>query len=221
MGGIEVALDTADQIDEALGGDPPRQDFNLIAEAEPVLLPTVVAEAQRTAAMATALTDSRMRWRGQTRTGEAGDDYDRYGGATAASSMEWASAQITALNDHNKSKRRPLPFIAADALMAIMRHGLRRVSSTKSSPRDQFRAYQATLRASGFTNEEIAEYRALGLSDVEIEAIRQGYLETDPDAGNVSYLQNIEELAASFRELAGVICIRRPLAFRLVAVRVW
>ena len=216
MGGIEVALDTADQIDEALGGDPPRQDLNLIAEAEPVLLPTVVAEAQRTAAMATALTELQDALAWANAHGEAAIiPYDRYGGATAASSMEWASAQITALNDH-KSTDGGLSFDRcrrARCLPCGMACGGSRRRNRLA--RSISRPIRATLRASGFTNEEIAEYRALGLSDAEIEAIRQGYLETDPDAGNVSYLQNIEGLAASFRELAGVILYPPTFGFQI------
>lgn len=213
--GINWQMDQAATISQNLGGDPPRQDYTVIEEVTLVFLPPVVAEAQRTAQMAAALTDLQEAFSWINAHGEAAViAYDRYGGAAAAQDMRWASLQLQEMLD-NKSKMAAYLLVAADALDAYRAAWLQAGLADMQDSPQQFKAWLEELATSGFTSEEIDEARAIGLSDEEIEGIRQTYLAMDATQGNRSYLTNIEAMALSLRELAGAILFPPTFGMRV------
>ncbi len=198
-------LTTAAEISRQLGGDPPRQDYTLVSDAVPVLLLPVTAGGDVSQQMAAAINALQEALAWANAHGDAAIiAYDRYGGATAASDLERASLQINALNYHKQEMAKQL-LKAADALdqyhAARQQQGIADYVLTG----DDVRAYQARLSATGFTPEEIAEAHDVGLSDAEIEVIRQQHISADPDQGTGSFMQFLVYLAVTYRELANTI----------------
>lgn len=198
---LGMMLDTARSISQALGFDPPRQDFTIIAIAEPIEVPHVTAGPGISAGMATAMNAMRDALALANAHGEAAIiSWDRYGGATAAYDMTWASQQIQAHND-NKAAYAQQMLLAADALEAYLAArtaaGLPDIVFTL----DVVIANQERLREDGFTQTEIDAAHLLGYSDAEIEARRQSIINRDPLDFEGSSSQRINELIEYMREL--------------------
>lgn len=197
----EWQLTMGARISRAMGGDPPRQDYTLIAEAEPVLLPAVPVGNGVTQAMATALNDLRLNVAWANAYGAASlIDFDRYGGATAANQLMWASQQINAMSEH-KMKMAEYLLKAADAMDAY-----RAARSAAGIPDlvvtgEDLAAYQARLQATGFTQEEIDAAHAVGMTDAEIAETLQQHLAADPDEISGSLSDVLVEMAAAYRAM--------------------
>jgi len=197
----EWQLTMGARISRAMGGDPPRQDYTLIAEAEPVLLPEVPVGNGVTPAMAQALNDLRLNVAWANAYGAASlVDFDRYGGATAANNLMWASQQINAMNEHKMEMAKYL-LKAADAMDAY-----RAARTAAGIPElvvtgEDIAAYQARLAATGFTPEEIAAAKTVGMTDAEIAETLQMHIDADPDEVTGTLSEVLIDLAAAYREM--------------------
>jgi hypothetical protein len=64
--------------------------------------------------------------------------------------------------------------------------------------------YQEQLRGHGFTAEQIHAARALGLTDEEIEFVRQERLGADPDEVSGDLMEAAADAATNLRSLGGI-----------------
>lgn len=197
----EWQLTMGARISRAMGGDPPRQDYTQIAEATPVLLPPVQAGNGVTPALAQALNDLRVNVAWANAYGAASlIDFDRYGGATAANQLVWASQQINAMNEH-KMKMAEYLLKAADAMDAYRAARLAAGIPDLVVTGEDLAAYQARLATTGFTQEEIDAAHAVGMTDAEIAETLQQHLDADPDEVTGSLNEVLIEMAAAYREM--------------------
>ncbi|MGH9818130.1 MAG: hypothetical protein ACRD6I_18865, partial [Candidatus Acidiferrales bacterium] len=195
----------AEQISQALGGDPPRQDYTLIAVVEPLaftpLEPNEGLSAERAAASngyLQAVLDMIAKL-------DAGIiSLDRYGGAAAAGDLRWSSQQAAAILYYKKEGAKAM-LLAADrleVLVAVIR---------SENPQDVimtaeiYQAYQERLATQGFSEQEIAAAKQLGFSDAEIEATRQKRIALDPAEVAGSVTQRMADAAVVLRELGNAI----------------
>ena len=201
----EWQLTMTARISRALGFDPPRQDYTIIAVAEPVTLPPVPAGNGVSPQMAAALNDLRTQLAWVNAHGSAAIiSYDRYGGAAAAGDLQWASAQINALNMQKQEMAKRI-LEAADALDAYRAARQTAGIADAMLTADNLRAYQARLVATGFTQEEIAAAHAVGMTDAEIEEVRLQHIAADPDEQAGSFSGFLTNLAALYRQVGAAI----------------
>jgi hypothetical protein len=191
----------AAEISKGLGGDPPRQDFTIIAEPVRTPLPAVArmagvsdeqfaAEVKLAEAMAELIA-----------VGDAAIiSFDRYGGAASANDLEWASVQAASLL-HYRKLYGEASIVAADRMAALRavidREGGADVGLTRQQASDAL----AEIRASGFSREQIDAAHALGLTDEAIEADRQALLNTNPDDLAGSFVAKLADAELAFREM--------------------
>ncbi len=205
MQGINWDLNQADIISKNLGGDPPRQDYRTIAMPQKPSFTPVQPDAQLSAARAAALnalTDALMNVTAQGLA--ATTSFDRYGGASEAHDLQWSALQAGALQYYNGQYGQAL-LTAADKIDAFLTVLKDEGQASIPVTADQIRAYQARIASSGYTAEEIAAAHNVGLTDEQIEQIRQQVIAADPaeEAGDlVTYLQSV---AASFRDLGALL----------------
>jgi hypothetical protein len=124
---------------------------------------------------------------------------DRYAGAAEAGDLQWASQQAAVKGYYQKLLGRSAEMVA------LYRDTLSRTPDVSGlnvwvSAADVI-SYQNHLRTQGLSPDELDAAHALGMSDAEIEAMRQAYLAADPPslAGNVLDYQ--ARLAATLQQL--------------------
>jgi len=193
--------DTAEKISRALGGDPPRQDYTILATPNkptvPPLEPNPPDISPDRAAAVNAVTDAML---DVIAYGNAATiSLDRYGGAAAADDLRWSSQQAAAYIYYEQKLGQAM-LTAADKIGAFLdvlhNEGVTEAIITASD----YQAYQDRLRTEGFNAQEIQDAKQIGLTDEEIEAIRQAVLAADPNeiAGDV--LVYLADEAAAMRE---------------------
>ena len=197
--------DSASKISQSLGGDPPRQDYKIIAMPEwpqvPPVQPGADVSQQRADAL-NAVTDALLDVMAYGRAATV--SLDRYGGAAAADDLEWSSKQAATLV-YYKQKLGQAMLTAADALDAFLfvlhMEGEDEFVVTASD----IQAYQDRLRSQGFTSQEVEDAKLIGLSDDEIETFRQEILAADPAdlAGDI--IQMMADEAQALRNTGDIL----------------
>lgn len=182
-----AAKDAAKKISQALGFDPPRQDYDQFTEPVwhtwPAVQPDADISPARAAAInaaSTALADV------NAYGGAAALALDRLAGASEAHNLIWAAQQANARLYYEQLMGGAL-LVYADALDAFVQVLVDEGETALVITTAEVIAYQQSLAANGFTPEEIANARLLGMSDAEIEVYRQEIIAANPDdlAGNV------------------------------------
>lgn len=197
--------DMMDQIDAAMNGDPPRQDYQTLSQPSPISFTPLQAGSGISPAKALAANNyvaAAMEMYANIR--EAAVANDRYGGANEAANLQWASLQLSALLYYEKQAALQMPVVAQriDEYVAVV---------LQENPGDIFMteaiyaAYQARLASDGFTADEIAAARLLGMTDEEIEAVRQQRLAVDPASMEGSVTARMTHYAETLRLLSNAI----------------
>lgn len=173
---------------EALGADPPRDDFTELATPQPITVPPLDPQqalspehAAALNALAQALADSLSILRAAQLC------EDRLGGALVAGDDDWAMRQAAALVDYKRQAGRSMMAISRcldDVMAAIRAAGINDLLVTP----DAVRAYQERLRTEGFNADERQAAALLGIDEAELEQMRAQRLAASP-----------EELAGSMR----------------------
>lgn len=192
---LDFNFDTWGKVNKALGQDPPRDDFTVIASPEPIVLPASdpaqalsPAHAAALDALAAALAENLAILRA------AQLSEDRLGGAMAAGNDEWAMRQAAALVDFKRQAGAGMMVIAhrIDAVVAAIRDaGVSDLFLTAAA----VEAYQARLRTEGFNEMERQAAALLGISDEELAQMRADRLAADPAELEGSMMQYWDELA--------------------------
>ncbi len=197
--------DTMDTIDAALATDPPRQDFQIISPPEPVTFTPLqpgngisAAKAQAANAYVAAALDYYQYARA------AAIANDRYGGATQAQDMQWASLQLGAVIYYEQQSADKM-LVTADRLDDYVTVLLLENPNDIMMTAEIYAAYQNRLATEGFTADEIAAAHLLGMTDAEIEAVRQQRLAVDPATMAGSTTQRLTLFAGTLRALSHAI----------------
>ena len=171
---------TASKISQSLGFDPPRQDYTTVTmpvkHSFAPIQPDANISPQRAAAfnaVSAALTNVEAYGTAATTA------MDRYGGASAAGDLTWASMQSNEMEYYLEQFGNALLTYAdnLDAFVGVLQS--EGETDTVITVNDVI-AYQTRLSTSGFTAQEIADAHQSGLSDDEIEAFRQEIIATNP-----------------------------------------
>lgn len=198
-GYFDWLFDTASQISEQLGGDPPRPDFKAMELVGVVRCPLRISEGPpgRRAALQ-ALLDALYELVTRLRAGVA--SMDRLGGAVSAGHEQWIHRQAAAVMEHKRAAGEGFIRVA-DCLDAVLEEiegeGIEDIVVTAQA----YSAYQTRLRERGFTAEELEAARRAGLSDVEVAAALEERLSLAADDMAGSLMEAAREAAAAMREL--------------------
>jgi hypothetical protein len=202
---LDFNYNTWERATRALGGDPPRQDYQTYATLEEyTFTPLEPGEdlSPERAAAANALMEAVLDLTARLRA--ATISLDRYAGAAAAGDLLWASQQAAALIYYKQEAGATMVTVAyrLEALQQVMRdEGMQDLFLLEET----FEAYQARLSAEGFSSEELQAARTIGLTDEEIETIRQERIAANPaeEAGNI--MTRLEETAEALRSLGDIL----------------
>ncbi len=181
------AKDSAKKISEALGGDPPRQDYNQATLPIWHTWPPVQSGPNVSTSRADALNAVSAALADVNAYGTAATvALDRFGGASEAKNMEWAAQQANARLYYQEKMGDALLAYAfyLDTFVQVLRdEGETDVLVTV----DDMISYQQRLATTGFTAQEIADAKLVGLTDADIEEFRQGVIAAKPNdiAGNL------------------------------------
>jgi len=199
---IGMELSFAQDISNALMGDPPRQDFSAV-NIPPRL--TIVAsippadetpmEDQALKGLVAALAD--VVYYGQG----AAVSIDRNGGASQAQDLQWASVQANATLFYKQQLGNALAT-AADKLDAFYNLLVSEGKPDQTITVAEAMAYQSSLKTNGFSPTQIANFHAAGFTDAQIENLRQQRIAADPQQLAGSQRVKLTNLSASFRALS-------------------
>jgi hypothetical protein len=172
--------DKASKISQALGFDPPRQDYTTVTQPVFLSFPPVQPGLNVSAARAAAINAVSTALLNVEAYANAEDTaLDRYGGASEANDLLWASEQVSEMTYYQQKLGNALLAYAdsLDNFVAVLRsEGETQTVITLAD----VTSYQARLASSGFTAQEIADAKLAGLSDADIEAFRQEIIASDP-----------------------------------------
>lgn len=188
---LDFNFDTWGRAIDALRGDPPREDYTILALPEFGQFSPLQAGGDITSKRAQAMNaflEAACDLTAKLRAAVLGRD--RYGGALQAGNDDWAAQQAEALVEMERQAGEAM-LTASDRLEALLQ-----VLEDEGVPdfkvtAEDLRAYHDELRRSGFRTEEIEAARALNLTEEEIQASLQGRLQDGP-----------AEIAGSMREAA-------------------
>ncbi len=181
------AKDTTEKIDQSLGGDPPRQDYNVSTLPVWYRWPHTPPDASISIARANALNAVSDALADVNAYGTAATTaLDRYGGASEAKDLTWAAQQANAQLYYQQKMGEAL-LTYADALDNFVQVLNTENATTTVVTVGDVIGYQQALSTTGFTSQEIANAKLVGLTDADIEALRQEIITADPNdlAGNI------------------------------------
>lgn len=192
---LDFNFDAWGKATDALGQDPPRGDFTVLATPEAITLPTVdVADAlsPQHAAALNALAGIVAQNLAIVRAAQLSED--RLGGALAAGDDDWAMRQATALVDFKRQAGLGMMAISQgidDVVAAIRAAGVQEMIITPEAAQ----AYQQRLQNEGFDAEERQAATLLGIDDAQLQAMRAERLAADPEELAGSMFEYWDELA--------------------------
>jgi hypothetical protein len=208
--GIAWDLNNAEKISNALQGDPPRQDYTVIDTPHVLELPPIQPGGGLTVARANALNalDDALAQANAYGTASAAA-FDRMGGATAAGDLNWSSIQAGVMLEYNQLMGSELITASLKIHDLVNEAASEGVTSVIVSVSDVITMQQQL--ASGFSLQQIADAHAVGLTDADIEAIRQSILSSNPAdlAGDV--IPRMLDIADQFDTLGYI--LEHPNAF--------
>jgi hypothetical protein len=187
---------------DAISMDPPRSDYTVLARPEPGTFMPVRAEGGVTRARAeaiNALLAASVDLTAKIRA--ARFSVERYSGAMQAGDEEWARRQLeNAIRFERESGLAMM--VVADRLEALTRLAQsERVLDILITPQ-MIDSYRESIRAQGFTPEELEACRALNLTPEEIEEMKNEILSDRELEGPASLYESARELAVALRDFA-------------------
>jgi hypothetical protein len=203
--GIAWDLNTAEKISNALDGDPPRQDYTVIDTPHVLELPPTQAGDGISAARAAALNalDDALAQANAYGTAAA-IAFDRSGGAAEAGDLDWESTQTAVMLEYNQLFGTELITASLKIQDLINVAASEGVTSVPISVSDVI-TMQQKLATSGFSQQEKDDAHAVGLSDADIEQIRQNIVSANPEdlAGDV--IANMQQISEDLYSLGQVL----------------
>ncbi len=179
--------DTTEKIDKSLGGDPPRQDYNVATVPIWYRWPHTSPDATISITRANALNAASDALADVNAYGTAAATaLDRYGGASQAKDLTWAAQQANA-QIHYEQQMGTALLTYADALDNFVQVLKDENETNITVTVGDVISYQQSISATGFTSQQIADAKLVGLTDADIEAFRQELIAADPNdlAGNI------------------------------------
>jgi hypothetical protein len=203
--GIAMDLKWASQIDQAEKGDPPRQDYTHISTPDVINLAQTQVGSGVTQAHADALNALQTAVEQANAYGHAATiALDRYGGASEAGDLTWASTQQGVMQEYNQLYGAALVTAAQkmdDLVAELATEGITSVIITPA----QAAAMQADLNTNGFTTQAIADAHALGMTDADLAAFKADILAASPEDLAGDLIVNMEQIAADYRSLGNIL----------------
>jgi hypothetical protein len=190
--------ETASNISKAMGFDPPRQDYDQVTMPVWYPIPPVQPDANISVARAAALNAVNDALTDVLAFGRAATTaMDRYGGASEANNLQWASEQANELIYYQEQMGAALLSYAdrVDAFVQLLQsEGETQITVTVGD----VTSYQQRLTDQGFSAQEIAEAKLIGWTDADIEAFRLAIIAANPNdvAGNL-LVKYTDEASAS------------------------
>ncbi len=189
------------QMSKDLGGDPPRQDFQILTPPQRPPVSLVQPDTQISAARAAAINAVTDSLADVIANGQAAViALDRAGGASEAGDLQWASLQTGAQIEYQRLLGAAL-ITTALRIDALVQVAASEGVTTELLTAGEILAYQQALTTTGFSAEEIAGYRLFGMSDAEIEAEKQAILALKPAEAALDLVQSLKDWANAYREL--------------------
>jgi len=195
---VQWLFDMGAVISEALGGDPPRTDFTSFEMPQPPDLPVLEPGAglspDRVAAANAAASDLRDMY---VSLRAAQVSLDRLGGALEAGDETWGRQQALAFVHYKRQAAARMVAVSESygALEGVVQDEGVEVEGPDLA---QVQAHLAAFREKGFRPEALEAARRLGLSDEEIEAVRQRRLAFAPE-------DDLDDPLALARQTSGVL----------------
>ena len=189
----------------AMGLDPPRQDYNQVTMPVRHPIPPVQPDANISVARAAALNAVNDALTDVEAFGSAATTaMDRYGGASEANNLQWASEQANELLFYQEQFGTALLSYAdrLDAFVLVLQtEGETQITVSVSD----ITSYQQRLTTQGFSAQEIADAKLIGWTDAQIEAYRQAIIAANPNdvAGNL--LEKYTNEASVSRDLGNAL----------------
>ncbi len=199
------AKKSAEDISKGLGFDPPRQDYNQVTLPMWHPIPPVLPDANISAARAAALNAVNTSLADIEAYGTAATTaMDRYGGASEANNLQWASEQANEQLYYQAQLGTALMTYAdrVDAFVKILQDENEPAINVSAG---DVTSYQQRLTAQGFSPDEVANAKLIGWSQTQIDAFLQEIIAADPTtvAGNLLTIFTNE--ASVSRELGNVL----------------
>lgn len=182
--------------------DPPSQDYEILFAPEVILLPPALPSptvpATRAAAL-NALAEAQLKT--TTHVLAAVVSFDRAAGAAEAQNLTWNDAHMTAYVMY-LGQAADWMLVTADRIDALIAElNSEGIIDLRMNP-TTFAAYQQRLSTQGFTAQEVAAGRLVGLDDAGLEAIRASRIAEDATTKTGSLFVQWRQLAEAYRQLA-------------------
>ncbi len=206
---VQAMFDAGAAISQALGGDPPRDDFREFTLAPVPELPRVEPGGGTSAERAEAANTAALKLRDlYVSLRAAQTSLDRLGGALQAGDVGWARRQALAFVYHKRQAGEDMLAVAEryEALLKVLRDVGARAEGISLA---QLQAHQQKLREQGLRSATVAALQQLGMSDAEIEATRQRRLAFAPEGNLEDPLTLAREATRALRDL-GQYWLRLP-----------
>lgn len=191
---------TASKVSQQLGFDPPRQDYRTVTLPVHLSFADVQPGPNVSPARAAAINAVSAALLNVEAYAAAEDSaFDRYGGASEANDLLWASEQVNEMNYYQQQLGNALMTYAdsLDNFVAVLKsEGETQTVITLADAT----SYQARLASTGFTAQEIADAKQAGFSDDDIEAFRQEIIAANPADLTGDWLDIYAQEAYSMRQ---------------------
>ncbi len=128
---------------------------------------------------------------------------DRYGGASAAGDLTWASQQMAALLYYKKLAGNQM-LLLADKIDAVNTEIHSEGIQDMVISANTIAGVQLALAAGDYTPAEKQFAYSIGMSDADIQAMRQRFITADPQKLAGSYLDHMAQLATDLRTLGNI-----------------
>lgn len=185
---------------DALGGDPPRSDYNHYAKPKVIKVPPVQPGEELSEVRADAINSLlTISLRATSLLRACMLAQDRLGGALEADDMFWASEQAKVLCYYKRQAGIAMTS-TADRFRRLIKICQQEGAEDVYINAQMIRGYQAKLRKEGFTPTALEAARVIGISAKELEKIRREHLAIVPEEIEGSYYEIADYMIVSLRE---------------------
>lgn len=201
---LDFNFDTWGQAIDALGGDPPRSDYQVYARPESFPVKPIQAEKRVSQTRATAinnLVESSLKLTALLNA--ALISQERFGGALQAEDNFWTLEQGKATVYYKRQAGQAMLDTAnrLEELIKVMQNeGIKDVYVTT----DMIRSFQVNLRDRGWSSEAREAGQLLRLSEQDLEEKRQKILMSDPEQLTGSFYESAELTIQSLKEISAI-----------------
>lgn len=196
---LEFNFDMWQKACSALEGDPPRDDFDIIAKAEKIMVdPLIAPDAPENARLLNNFLNSALELQANLKAMAV--SVDRHGGALLAKNERWTNQQALAVVYFKKQVGASMLHFSKN--LGLVKAQLKTIKPNLNISESALASKIAGLKLHGFSESALKAAKLIGMSEDEIQEALQRRINTTPKKP-LPFYETLDNLQDTLEQLGG------------------